>query len=101
MTKSFRDTDVVFRLGGDEFAAFSEGVTDPETGRMILDRFFESINDIDIPELSDRKISISVGASFYPLGNTDSFEALYSRADEGAYESKRHDGSYVTFIGIS
>ncbi|WP_408071720.1 diguanylate cyclase domain-containing protein [Butyrivibrio sp. JL13D10] len=97
LRESFRDTDVVFRLGGDEFAAFSEGVTEPETGRQILSRFFGKIDNIDIPELGDRIISISVGASFYPANNNDSFEALYSRADEGAYESKRKEGSYVTF----
>ncbi len=97
MTVSFRETDVVFRLGGDEFAAFSDGVCDIETGQNIINRFFENIRQIDIAELGDRQISISVGASFYPIDNADSFEALYTRADEGAYESKRQEGSYATF----
>ncbi|WP_051656441.1 sensor domain-containing diguanylate cyclase [Butyrivibrio sp. AE3004] len=97
MKSSFRNNDVVFRLGGDEFAAFSEGVISKKTGRLIIDRFFNNLDKISIPELGERKISMSVGASFYLCDNTDSFESLYTRADEGAYESKRREGSFVTF----
>ncbi|MBO4369017.1 MAG: GGDEF domain-containing protein, partial [Desulfovibrio sp.] len=66
MKKTFRDSDIIFRLGGDEFSSFSEGVTDKEIGGRILQRLFTNINKIEIPELLDRKISLSVGVTFYP-----------------------------------
>jgi diguanylate cyclase (GGDEF)-like protein len=97
MKKAFRDSDVVFRLGGDEFAVFSEGVVTQEIGERVIGRFFDCLDKVDIPELGDRKICISLGASFYPQSEIDSFEDLYARADAGTYESKRHKGCYATF----
>ena len=99
MEKTFRGSDIVFRLGGDEFAAFSEGVSTQEIGEKIVDRLFDNINKIDIPELAGRKISLSVGASFYPATHEDSFEAMYKRADSGTYESKKQGGNTLTFRG--
>lgn len=94
----FRESDIVFRLGGDEFAAFAEGVTTHEIGERILNRVFEYLEKVEIPALQDRKVTISVGAAFYPKSNIDSFDAVYQRADEGTYESKKHDGNFFTFI---
>ena len=97
LTKTFRDTDVVFRLGGDEFAVYAEGVNDQEIGNRIIERLFQNITEIEIPELEERRICISVGGTFYPADRNDSFEALYDRADSGLYESKRVSGNHVTF----
>ena len=97
MEKTFRGSDIVFRLGGDEFAAFSEGVVSEEIGEKIIDRLFDNISKVDIPELEGRKISLSVGASFYPATREDSFEALYNRADSGTYVSKKSEGNAFTF----
>lgn len=97
MEKTFRGSDIVFRLGGDEFAAFSEGVVSEEIGEKILERLFDNVSRINIPELEGRKISLSVGASFYPATREDSFEALYNRADSGTYESKKSEGNAFTF----
>jgi len=97
LTKTFRDTDIVFRLGGDEFSVFAEEVNDEEIGRRIFERLFDNLKKIDIPELGDRKIELSVGATFYPADKNDSFEELYKRADDGLYNSKKVDGNFVTF----
>lgn len=97
LKKTFRDSDVVFRLGGDEFAVYACDVSDENTGRNILNRFFQHIENIDIPELLDRKICISMGGTFYPADRNDSFEALYERADNGLYDSKKIIGNCVTF----
>ena len=97
LKKTFRDSDIVFRLGGDEFAVFSEGVISEEIGSRIMERLFKNIARIEIPELGERKIELSIGASFYPATKEDSFEALYKRADSGTYESKKIEGSKVTF----
>lgn len=97
LKKTFRESDVVMRLGGDEFSAYAIGIITKETGLKIIERFFHEIDCIDIPELKDRKISISMGTAFY-YGNDDTFETIYKRADECTYMSKKHEGSYVTFF---
>ncbi len=98
MKKTFRDSDIIFRLGGDEFSAFSEGVNDETIAQRIIKRLFDNIDRIAIPELQDRKISLSVGVTFYPATHADSFEAMYQRADSGTYESKKEAGNKATFI---
>ncbi len=97
LANTFRENDVVYRLGGDEFAVFTENINDSKTGEGVVERFFNGLGDIDIPELGDRKINISGGGSFYPEGKGDTFEALYKRADTAVYESKKHSGNYITF----
>ena len=98
MKKTFRDSDIIFRLGGDEFSAFSEGVNDETIAQRIIKRLFDNIDRIVIPELQDRKITLSVGVTFYPATHADSFEAMYQRADSGTYESKKETGNKATFI---
>ena len=63
----------------------------------MIHRLFDQIDHIIIPELKGRKISVSMGASFYPANKNDSFEALYTRADAGTYASKAVEGNQVTF----
>ncbi|MBE5924986.1 MAG: diguanylate cyclase [Lachnospiraceae bacterium] len=99
LKKSFRGNDVVLRLGGDEFAAYAPTVMNEKMGRPIIERFFENINQIQIKELKDRKICVSMGVAFYLSGDTYSFDELYKRADQGTYISKKHEGNYVTFEG--
>lgn len=94
----FRESDIVFRLGGDEFAAFAEGVEKEGVGKRILDRFFKKLEEADIPALKGKKVTVSVGASFFPKTESDSFEAIYQRADKGTYESKKHEGNCYTFV---
>jgi len=97
LKKSFRDTDIVFRLGGDEFAAYAVDAKGEEIGRMIAMRFFGAIDRIEIPELGDHKIHISIGAAFCDPNTGESFEELYQRADKGTYLSKKEEGNFITF----
>ena len=97
MKRTFRDSDVVFRLGGDEFAAFAPRVEKEEIGKRIINRLYDNINMIDIPEMNGRRITISVGATFYPAGKFDNFDLLYQRADKGMYESKKQEGNTLSF----
>ncbi|WP_081843097.1 sensor domain-containing diguanylate cyclase [Butyrivibrio sp. WCE2006] len=94
---SFRDSDVVFRLGGDEFAAFVVEVKDTELGSRILQRFFNKIDQIEIPEMNGKKISISMGVAFYDAEKKQTFEKLYELADKGTYLSKKVEGNKFTF----
>lgn len=97
LKKSFRNNDVVMRLGGDEFAAYAIGVTDLEHANIVINRIFGLIDKIDIPELGERKISISLGAAFFSVAENLNFTELYKRADSVAYESKKTFGNCATF----
>lgn len=99
LKKSFRGNDIVLRLGGDEFAAYAPTVLNEQVARGIIDRFFENISQIKIPELVDHPIYISMGVAFYKPDDSYSFDELYKRADHGTYLSKKHEGSYVVFEG--
>lgn len=96
---SFRDNDVVMRLGGDEFAAYLVGITTEEESEKQVKRLFEKVDAIDIPELGDRKIHISMGATPFLLDNArwECFGDIYTRADKGTYESKTFQGNKCTY----
>ena len=97
LKKIFRNIDVTMRLGGDEFAVYVVGVTDEVRGEIFIEDFFEEINNIKIPELGRRKISVSLGAAFFLVDEKLSFAEIYKRADSAAYESKKTKGNFHTF----
>jgi len=98
LKRAFRDNDVVFRLGGDEFAAYAQGVTTTRVGTKIIKRFFEFINELEIPEIQEFELGMSVGASFFSENDTMDFDELYKRADSGTYKSKTYKGNKLTFV---
>lgn len=98
LKKTFRNSDIVMRLGGDEFAAYAVGIADEEHGRIVINRLFAFIDQIEIPELGDRKIKISLGAAFFKVEDKLSFAELYKRADSVTYESKKIKGNCATFF---
>ncbi|MBR5913233.1 MAG: GGDEF domain-containing protein [Selenomonadaceae bacterium] len=93
---TFRTTDIVMRLGGDEFAAYALNVTDAERAKIIIDRLFNEIDKINIPELGDRKINISLGAAFFIFTEGCTFTDIYKRADLAVYQSKKISGNSFT-----
>ena len=97
LKKTFRNSDVVMRLGGDEFAVFAVDVVDEELGKTIIENLFNAVNKINIPELGERKISISLGAVIFTAKNNLTFEELYKFADSAAYISKKTLGNCSTF----
>ncbi|MCR5418612.1 MAG: diguanylate cyclase [Lachnospiraceae bacterium] len=99
LKKAFRTSDIVFRLGGDEFAVTAPGVKTSEVGRKLLDRFFEMLDEINIPEMNGYKVSVSVGAIIYGIGRPKSFEEIYKDADTCVYLSKKTQGNSVNFYG--
>ncbi len=94
---TFRDEDIIFRLGGDEYAVYVMNLSDEEDGKVVMDRVFKEISQMDIPELKGREIYVSAGAVFYKEGNKRSFEELYKLADSEVYESKKIRGSALNF----
>jgi diguanylate cyclase (GGDEF)-like protein len=94
---TFRDEDIIFRLGGDEYAVYVMNMCDEESGRAVMDRVFNEIAKLDVPELEKRDICVSAGASFFREGDKRSFDELYKLADNGVYESKKISGSALNF----
>lgn len=97
LKRTFRRQDVTMRLGGDEYAVYAVNINDEENGRKIINRLFEEIDAINIPELGDRKITISLGSAFFKAGEHLTFEEIYHRADLGTYSSKKIQGNCQTF----
>ncbi len=97
LKRAFRNDDVIMRLGGDEFAAYAIGITDEEHGRIVANRFFDLIDRIEIEELGERKITISLGAALFKVSDKLSFTDVYKRADAAAYVSKKTVGNCCTF----
>ena len=94
---TFRDEDIIFRLGGDEYAVYIMNLKDEEAGRTVMNRVFQEIAKMDIPELAGREVCVSAGAVFYQEGEKRSFEELYKLADSGVYEGKKVKGSALNF----
>ncbi len=94
---TFRDEDIIFRLGGDEYAVYVMNLSDEESGKAVMDRVFNEIAKMDVPELGGRNVYVSAGAAFFKEGDKRSFEELYKLADSGVYESKKIDGSALNF----
>ena len=97
LKSTFREHDIVFRLGGDEFSAYAADVTTKKIANQIISRFIANLETIVIPELGDRTITASIGATIIKPGNPVIFAEKYKLVDEGVYESKKVDGSHVTF----
>ena len=97
LKKNFRTSDIVMRLGGDEFAAYAVGVVEEEQAQMIIYRLFKMLEKANIPELKDRKISLSVGAAIFTADSNLSFSDIYKRADSATYQSKKIEGSFCSF----
>lgn len=97
MNRVFRDKDVIMRLGGDEFAIYAVGVTDENSGRLCIERFFDEISKVKIKEIGNNPIHISVGAVFCTEFQTSSFDDYYQKADKAMYRSKRYSGPHYEF----
>ena len=97
LKSTFREHDIVFRLGGDEFSAYAAEVTTKKIANQIISRFIANLEKIVIPELGDRTITASIGATIIPSGTPVNFAEKYKLVDEGVYESKKTEGSHVTF----
>lgn len=89
LSNTFREGDIVFRLGGDEYAVFVPGLTDDEAKDNLIGRIRAEIGRIAIPEMDNRPIESSIGASYFLAEEGDTFEDLYQRADHEMYEEKR------------
>lgn len=97
LRKTFRDRDIVMRLGGDEFAVFAVGIVEEKDAKLCIQRFFESIDAIQIPEMGEKKVSVSLGIVLCLDTDNKSFDDYYQMADRAMYVSKKYDGNHFEF----
>ena len=80
--------DHVYRIGGDEFIAVLLKVTPDEIDEMFgkLDDALARFNRVEKPY--EMVLSISKGAAQFIPDGTDTYKAVFKRADEAMYEDK-------------
>jgi diguanylate cyclase (GGDEF)-like protein len=87
-----RPADLVARYGGEEFACLLPD-TDDKGAAWMANRFFETMNDLDIPHAyseAANHVTLSMGvATLTPLVG-QSHSELVMRADQLLYEAKRN-----------
>lgn len=98
LKSAFREHDIVFRLGGDEFSAYAAEVHDKKVANSIINRFIDNLKTIVIPELEDKAVTASIGATIIESGEAADFGDNYKLIDKGVYKSKKIEGSHVTFM---
>ncbi len=65
--------------------------------RELFSGIYSHAGKISFEEMSDWKLKISVGAILCTKENKEPFTTLYQNADKAMYESKQHEGNYLTF----
>jgi diguanylate cyclase (GGDEF)-like protein len=101
LAASVRVTDVVARLGGEEFVVLM-----PNTSRAgalaLADKLRASVEKYAL-QIGRQAISVSVsvGVSEFPAGETGAFEELYGAADKALYAAKHNGRNRVEFAQAS
>lgn len=96
LRRSFTGSDVVMRLGGDEFAVYAVGVETERQGAEKIAQFIANVDMICIPEMGDRKVTVSMGAVICQ-GAGVKFDQLYPMADHAMYACKNTPGNQFGF----
>jgi len=87
LVQSVRASDTVARWGGDEFVAILDGVTDQRSAVCIASKLLTTCGELYIVRGREIRITLSVGASFYPRDGHDA-ALLLERADRAMYDVK-------------
>lgn len=95
-------SDNVFRLFGDKFAVFK---CDDEMSELMekgfdKDQFLapmlEDLKKIDVPELDNKELTVSVGMFLFKSEDNATFEKIYQQSDEALLQSKKEGNGTVT-----
>jgi diguanylate cyclase (GGDEF)-like protein len=87
LAQLMRASDTVARWGGDEFIAILDGVTDQQLAARIASKLLTACGEPYVVRGHAYRITLSVGASFYPRDGHDP-DVLLERADRAMYEVK-------------
>ncbi len=85
-----RSGDILGRLGGDEFVILLSNTGEEKNVRIVVQRIIDSVNNIEIPDVSLDQVSVSAGIAMIPVDGT-AFDDLSIKADKALYRAK-HSG---------
>ncbi len=86
--------DIIMRLGGDEFALYSTTILDEKEMIEIINKFFDGFNNIQLSNVKDYRIEVSIGMVKFDGTNFKDFNEIYRKADNNLYLAKKHPGNY-------
>lgn len=86
--------DIIMRLGGDEFALYSTTILDEKEMVEIINKFFDGFNNIQLSNVKDYRIEVSIGMVKFDGTNFKDFNEIYRKADNNLYLAKKHPGNY-------
>lgn len=72
------------------------GIYNRGNANEIFERIFKRIEKLNIKALSNKRITLSLGACFYDGIADISYDSLYCKADEAMYKSKKQGGFCAT-----
>ena len=75
----------VYRIGGDEIVVILKNI-DTYKWDKLIDKFIDELEEFNL--LNNREISIAYGVATYDSTNDESFEEVFSRADDAMYKNK-------------
>jgi diguanylate cyclase (GGDEF)-like protein/PAS domain S-box-containing protein len=99
LTAIVRGDDTVARLGGDEFVLLLSDVNDVDELELIMARVLVSLS---MPYFIHNKritISASIGATLYPLDQSDT-DTLLRHADQAMYQAKQRGRNQYNLFDI-
>jgi len=85
---NIRSDDTVSRLGGDEFVILLGEIDKVEECEQMLERLVASLSQPYLIDQQTLKIGASIGATIYPLDDSDS-DTLLRHADQVMYKAKQ------------
>jgi diguanylate cyclase (GGDEF)-like protein/PAS domain S-box-containing protein len=89
MQSVLREGDTLARLGGDEFAVVLVDLTDIDASVTLFNRLLAATAEpLRIGDLIVR-VSVSIGATFYPQADEVSGDQLLRQADQAMYQAKQ------------
>lgn len=97
LKRTFRNSDIIMRLGGDEYAVYAVGIDSEALGRECILRFLSQVDAIDIAEMKDRRVSVSLGAVLCAGNDSIPFDELYQKADSAMYICKNSRECHYQF----
>ena len=97
LKEQFRTTDIIGRVGGDEFMILMKNVRLDYSIHLHLQKLYNNLAQLDIPELNGRKLSCSIGCAIFPT-DAESFNQLYRFADLALYTAKQNGrGQFIIY----
>lgn len=94
---SVRENDLVVRVGGDEFVIVVTTLQRKQDVVPVAEKILVRVSEPFLCEGQDLKITVSVGISFYLLGDLNPPEALLKQADDAMYSAKRRGRNNFQF----